>query len=59
MQLLERIYRFVRPYSMIGRRAEDPEFRCIKCGAEFERRHRTCPECGDVYVVPIDADDQS
>lgn len=36
--------------------ASDP-YRCIRCGATFERQHHDCPECGVPYVVSEDADD--
>jgi lipopolysaccharide biosynthesis regulator YciM len=29
----------------------DPEFRCIKCGADLQRDHYECPECGAPYVA--------
>lgn len=33
-----------------------PRFRCLRCGAEFERQHDTCPECGARFVAEIDAE---
>jgi rRNA maturation endonuclease Nob1 len=33
--------------------SEDPTFKCLRCSAEFEREHRTCPECGGQFVGEI------
>lgn len=33
--------------------ADRARFRCLRCGAEFERQHVTCPECGARFVVEI------
>lgn len=39
-------------YSM----ADQPSFRCLRCGSEFERQHATCPECGARFVVEVNED---
>lgn len=29
-----------------GKESEEKEYGCEKCGAEFDTRHKYCPECG-------------
>ena len=36
---------------------EDPEYRCIKCGADLQRNYNSCPECGRSYIAPLDPGD--
>lgn len=36
--------------------SEQPRFRCLRCGAEFEGQYDTCPECGGRFVAEIDAE---
>lgn len=33
-----------------------PEFRCLRCGAEFKRQYNTCSECGAQFVAEIDTE---
>lgn len=34
----------------------DAGYRCLRCGAGFERNYRSCPECGAEFVAPVDAE---
>jgi len=40
----------------LGRRDgdDDAAYRCVKCGAGFDRDHHTCPECGGQFLAPAD-----
>ncbi|WP_436927542.1 hypothetical protein [Halosimplex amylolyticum] len=53
MGLLRRITRLLRKPSIDPEKREE-NYRCIRCGAVFERNHRVCPDCGTQYVLPID-----
>lgn len=33
---------------------QNADYRCIKCGGEFDRGYRECPDCGAAFVVPTD-----
>jgi ribosomal protein S27AE len=35
----------------------DGDYRCIRCGGTFERRHRECPDCGGSFLAPVGAGD--
>lgn len=37
----------------------DEHFRCIRCGAGFERNHDACPRCGAAFVAPLRAADEN
>jgi len=34
----------------------DGDYRCIRCGAGFEREYHECPECGGAFLAPVDGD---
>lgn len=31
-----------------------PDYRCLRCGSEFERNHRSCPKCSAPFIAPIE-----
>lgn len=41
------------PWSSPQAMTEQPTFRCLRCGAEFEREHITCPDCGAQFVGEV------
>lgn len=49
---------FGRLRNVFGAPDEDDreQYRCVNCGAEFDRPHRECPECGGPFLAPIGED---
>jgi len=54
MGLLNRVYQFLRSASGNDQGPSKGEYRCIKCGVEYDRPHERCPECGLGFVAPVD-----
>lgn len=34
----------------------EPAYRCLQCGAGYERKHEVCSDCGSQFVAPTDPD---
>jgi transcription elongation factor Elf1 len=33
--------------------SDDPTFRCLRCGAEYERQYDTCSNCGVRFIIEV------
>ena len=47
---------FDRLRELFGTPDEDSgeTYRCVNCGAEFDRNVRECPDCGGPFVAPVE-----
>lgn len=39
---------------LLGRGEDSAEYRCIRCGDEFDRDHHDCPSCDHPYVSEVE-----
>lgn len=53
MRLWDRLTAVVRLPS-IDPDDREPRYRCLSCGADYERKHRACPQCNGRFVVELD-----
>jgi rRNA maturation endonuclease Nob1 len=44
---------YLLPGSNVVTEDDGPAFRCLRCGAEFERQYDTCTECGNRFVARV------
>ncbi|MFB6119961.1 MAG: hypothetical protein ABEJ68_02455 [Halobacteriaceae archaeon] len=49
---------FGRSASQTGEEPE-PEYRCLQCGAGYDRKHAVCSDCGSEFIAPTNPDDDA
>lgn len=54
MDLAERLRQFLIGISSGSDDDDEPVSRCLRCGAEFDRKYRVCPKCGGEFVGIVD-----
>lgn len=37
----------------------EPDYRCLKCGAGYDREQQVCSDCGSEFVAPTDPRDET
>ena len=55
MRLLEYV-RYLIPGGVDLWTSNGPTFRCLRCGAEFQRQYDTCPDCRARYLAEVEED---
>jgi len=52
MGLLDKLRAAVSGGSESAAEEPEPAYRCLKCGAGYDRKHQICSECGGEFVAP-------